>query len=76
MATFSKKHSISSIDSSYQIVAKGEIEGRQAVITKFANERNWSVALMRDNEISTDYVHTDVEYLSSAKNIASSWVEC
>jgi len=79
MATFSKKHKISEVSNSYQITVTGSHEGRKAVVTKWANEKTWSVAKWYDdskNNLSkADVVEEGFKKLSHAKDAAEFFVD-
>jgi hypothetical protein len=75
MTHFSKKHSVSNFDNSYQITATGSHEGRKAVITKFANEKTWSVAKWFSNHLGkADDIQEGFKTLSHAKESAEFFV--
>lgn len=75
MVEFSKKYKISEVSNSYQISVRGAGE-RKAVITKFADEKTWSVALWSKDtlEKSRDVIE-GFRKLSDAKHEATSWVD-
>ncbi len=75
MTNFSKKHSISSIDNSYQITVTGDHEGRKAVITKFANDKTYSVAQWYSDHLGkADNIEDGFKRLSEAKHSAEYFV--
>ena len=74
MANFSKKFSLSEFDSSYQISVTGDNIGRQTVITKFANEKTWSVSYFYRDSLKADYIEDGFKRLQHAKDESTSFV--
>ena len=74
MANFSKKFLLSSYDHSYQMTATGDRPSRKAVISKFSNEKTWSVSYFYNDSLKADYIEDGFKRLQHAKDNSTSFV--